>query len=580
MSSLQYLIFLVLSLVAVVNSTPGFGDLLGHSPTCPSIPVPNPLPYIPLNNHSFVLNGLAGQPPQTRVFNFVLSLGNGAPDGIEREMVVVNGQYPGPIIEANQYDHIVVNVQNLLPNATTLHWHGLYQNGTNYYDGNAAITECAIPPGKSMTYSFDLGEFSGTTWWQMQYTDGVIGGIVVHPTARSPPGLPTWDEDVLVVMQDWYHQTAESLLVEYLSAAGPLGTGAGNEPVPDSATLNGHGQYFSAGSGGSYFTFNFVRGKTYRIRLVNAGSLADIRFSIDNHPLTVIEADGTLIEPTTVAGVSLAVAQRYSVIVHANATANTNGLYWMRSTLLTDMFTYTEPGQNIDIRGVIRYTGSHTPPGTLPNGIHSQDPGPGAALPDLALTTTLVPLMAQTPPPLNHQFTVSFEFDTLPDGSNRPFINNVSWVPLQGTSTLQQVMRNPGGYAPEGLSVAAGGQLIWTETSVQVVQVVVNNLDGGGHPFHLHGHSPWIIGSGPGTYVNQQFNPTNPMHRDTIFIPANSFVVLQFITNNPGLWAFHCHIAWHLMAGLLMQFNSLPFTSAHFNIPPAITTYCAADCPQ
>lgn len=93
----------------------------------------------------------------------------------------------------------------------------------------------------------------------------------------------------------------------------------------------------------------------YRIRIVHTGSLANFRFSIDDHPLTVIEADGTLLEPTPVAGVELAVAQRYSVIVHANATTNANGLYWMRSTMLTDMFTYDEPGQNTDIRGVIRY---------------------------------------------------------------------------------------------------------------------------------------------------------------------------------------------------------------------------------
>lgn len=125
-----------------------------------------------------------------------------------------------------------------------------------------------------------------------------------------------------------------------------------------------------------FLQFNFVRGKRfglltsfpithiffsdwtvrYRIRIAHTGSLANFRFSIDHHPLTVIEADGTLLEPMNVAGVELAVAQRYSVVVQANATANADGLYWMRSTMLTDMFTYNEPGQNTDIRGIIRYT--------------------------------------------------------------------------------------------------------------------------------------------------------------------------------------------------------------------------------
>lgn len=61
--------------------------------TCPTISVPNPFPQIPLNTNSFILNGLVGQAPQTRVFDFTLTVGRGAPDGVEREILVVNGIY-------------------------------------------------------------------------------------------------------------------------------------------------------------------------------------------------------------------------------------------------------------------------------------------------------------------------------------------------------------------------------------------------------------------------------------------------------------------------------------------------------
>ncbi len=101
--------------------------------------------------------------------------------------------------------------------------------------------------------------------------------------------------------------------------------------------------------------YTVERNKTYRLRLVNTGSFASIRFSVDNHPLTLIEADGTLLAPTQVTGVTVAVAQRYSVLLHANQTSNANGTYWMRATVQSDMFTYDQPGQNLDIRGVIRY---------------------------------------------------------------------------------------------------------------------------------------------------------------------------------------------------------------------------------
>ena len=87
---------------------------------------------------------------------------------------------------------------------------------------------------------------------------------------------------------------------------------------------------------------------------MHTGSFASIRFSVDYHPLTIIEADGTLVEPYTVAGLTLAVAQRYSVLLRTNQTEGA-GRYWMRTFLQSDMFTYDQPGQNLDIRGVLRY---------------------------------------------------------------------------------------------------------------------------------------------------------------------------------------------------------------------------------
>lgn len=99
--------------------------------------------------------------------------------------------------------------------------------------------------------------------------------------------------------------------------------------------------------------FTLEPNKTYRLRLVHTGSFASIRFSVDYHALTVVEVDGTLVAPYAVSGVTLAVAQRYSVLLTTNQTAG-EGKYWMRAGLQSDMFTYDQPGQNLDIRGVVR----------------------------------------------------------------------------------------------------------------------------------------------------------------------------------------------------------------------------------
>lgn len=43
-----------------------------------------------------------------------------------------------------------------------------------------------------------------------------------------------------------------------------------------------------------------------------------------------------------------------------------------------------------------------------------------------------------------------------------------------------------------------------------------------------------------------------------------------------GVWAFHCHLAWHMAAGLLMQINSLPSQAALVDVPRDIVDQCAA----
>ncbi|TFY75256.1 hypothetical protein EWM64_g8757 [Hericium alpestre] len=347
------------TLVIVLALALGLGLGLGlrkhHDDSSAATSTSSDLPQLQTSPRSnFVLNGLAGQPPQTREYNFTVEQASGAPDGFTRRMLVVNGMYPGPTIEANQGDRLVVHVQNNLPNTTSIHWHGLFQNGTNWYDGTSGITECGIPPGQSLTYNFTFGGFSGTTWWHAhhsaQYTDGITGALIVHPSDPAPASLPKWDGELVVQMSDFYHDTSDVLLAQYFNPFGIQGT-PGNEPVPDAGTLNGLGQYYAAGTGGTYSNFTLQRNQTYRIRLVNTGSFASIRFSVDGHPLTFIEADGTLLAPSTAAGVTIAVAQRYSVLLHTNSTASPNGTFWMRAAVQSDMFTYDQPGMNLDIRG-------------------------------------------------------------------------------------------------------------------------------------------------------------------------------------------------------------------------------------
>ncbi|EKM52837.1 uncharacterized protein PHACADRAFT_149761 [Phanerochaete carnosa HHB-10118-sp] len=517
---------------------------------------------------NFVVGSIVGQPQTTRYYDFVVSEMKGAPDGFTKNMLVVNGVFPGPTIEANQGDRLVVKVTNQMSNRTSIHWHGILQNGTNYYDGTAAITECGIPTGESLTYDFLVDTFSGTTWWHpdepwfldgTEYTDGIEGALIVHPRSY-PPHFPTWDEDLVIELADVYHTFSGIIAAELTGGTGSL------SPLEvqfsDSGVINGIGQYNGSTN---YFNFDLKPNKTYRLRLINEGSEAEIRFSVDHHPLTVIEADGTLIEPQTVTGVTLGVAQRYSVLITTNQTAEPQGNYWMRAELIT---LGTLPGSNSDIRGIIRYGNSKS----LPTA--STDPGvPGSGLSDLD-TATLVPAIVKTPPNSTKSYVVHFTLAISTDGGAIAFMNGTSWQPLTNTSTLSQIAQKGQSFAPEGPSVQFGDQFMITEDSIEVVDLLLVNDGPGEHPFHFHGHTPFILGSNTGIFDGTGLNTVNPMYRDTYFVPGTGWLLLRFVTDNPGIWTFHCHIAWHMAIGLLMQINSLPSKAAKFDIPQTIIDQC------
>ncbi|KAM0786984.1 hypothetical protein ACM66B_002402 [Microbotryomycetes sp. NB124-2] len=531
----------------------------------------------PQNSSSFILRGaqaMSLESPQERIFNFVLDQRYGSPDGFNRSMLVVNGLFPGPTIEVNEDDRIIVNVTNLMTNSTAIHWHGLYQRGTPYFDGTNGITQCGIPPGESLVYNFTLDGWTGTTWWHAhyatQYTDGLSGAIVVHARNKTSnattvdPGSTTVDGEVVLELSDWYHRQSSDLVTQYLSTQGMTGEGLsgvsqGNEPVPDSGLINGVGQW---GSGPfSYSSYNLDANKTYRLRLINSGSFAAIRFSVDNHTLTVVEADGTDVEPYEVSGVVLQVAQRYSVLLTTNQSP---AAFWMRATVQQDAFTYTEEGFNGDQLGILRYgvASDSMPDATLVN----SDPGSGPPnLSDMD-TTKLVPFPSLEAPNSTVSYTVQISMQNTADNRWLSFINSTSWSPLRGQATLFQT-------STTSFQAGAGtydneSQLIVDVPQIEVVDLIVNNLDDGDHPFHLHGHKFWIVGQGAGRYQSQQqWTTTNPMRRDTVLIPAYSWMVLRFKADNPGVWAFHCHLVWHMAAGLLMQFSTL---ASSIPTPPSL----------
>jgi multicopper oxidase len=78
----------------------------------------------------------------------------------------------------------------------------------------------------------------------------------------------------------------------------------------------------------------------------------------------------------------------------------------------------------------------------------------------------------------------------------------------------------------------------------QAVRFIMENPTMMDHPFHLHGHYFYVLGE------PDKLNLTDPVKKDTVNIPAGKALVLQWTSNNPGNWFYHCHIEWHLATGM------------------------------
>ena len=96
------------------------------------------------------------------VYNWDVTWVNRNPDGLqERPVIGINYQWPVPAITASVGEQITMHLTNQLGNETTsVHFHGLFQNGTNSMDGPTGVTQCPIGPGETFTYAFTVSTTS------------------------------------------------------------------------------------------------------------------------------------------------------------------------------------------------------------------------------------------------------------------------------------------------------------------------------------------------------------------------------------------------------------------------------------
>ncbi|CCO32858.1 hypothetical protein BN14_06921 [Rhizoctonia solani AG-1 IB] len=173
---------------------------------------------------------------------------------------------------------------------TSVHWHGIFQEGTPWMDGPAGITQCPIPSGGSFTYKFKITGQYGTYWWHAhagsQLSDGVHGALIVHSVNDPLKRGEHYDYDQIIIQGDWYHNTSAEIVKALDTPQGYQGSQAA--PPPVSAMFNGYGTFNCKkfGTPQTCFTrepyeLQVYPNKKYRLRIINtaAHGIYDIHFS-------------------------------------------------------------------------------------------------------------------------------------------------------------------------------------------------------------------------------------------------------------------------------------------------------------
>ncbi|KAK7250637.1 hypothetical protein RIF29_33184 [Crotalaria pallida] len=502
------------------------------------------------------------------------------PDCLEHVVMGINGQFPGPTIRAEVGDTLHIALTNKLnTEGTVIHWHGIRQLGTPWADGTAAISQCAINPGETFQYRFTVDR-PGTYFYHghygMQRAAGLYGSLIVDlPKGQNEPFH--YDGEFNLLLSDLWHTNSHEQEV-----------GLSSKPLkwigePQSLLINGRGQ-FNCSIASKFINTTLpqcqLKGgeecappilhvepkKTYRIRIASTTSLASLNLAISNHKLVVVEADGNYVTPFAVDDIDIYSGESYSVLLTTDQDPNKN--YWLSvgvrarkpntpqaltilnyKTISASVFPTSPPPvtplwndferSKSFTKKIIAKMGTPQPPKQsnrrilLLNTQNSFDGFTKWAINNVSLTLPTTPYLGSI------KFKLNNAFNKKPPPDTFPMDYDILNPPVNPNTTLGN-----------------GVYMFHLGDVVDVILQNANQLKGNGseiHPWHLHGHDFWVLGYGEGKFKQsdeKKFNLTHAPLRNTAVVFPYGWTALRFKADNPGVWAFHCHIEPHLHMGM------------------------------
>ena len=483
--------------------------------------------------------------------------------------IAINGGIPAPTLHFTEGDTAEIHVHNRMHHhETSIHWHGLIL--PNEQDGVPYLTTAPILPMKTHVFRFPLVQ-KGTYWYHshtmLQEQSGMYGALVIHKRNETP--MP----EMTVLISDWTnenpHQIQRSLhnatdwyairkksTQSYGEAlrAGHLGTKLRNEwkrqLSMDVADVY-YDQFWINGKT-SQTQPQFKAGDKVRLRIINGGSSSYFWLQYAGGKITVVANDGKDVEPVEVDRMIVAVAETYDVVV----TIPENGSFELQATpedrtQSASLFLGNGPPVKMPPMPKLDYfEGMKMMNGMMNMDGGMNDMGMEMSLQQMDMNAVMYPEITGTesqsdphkgmegmdhadrpPAPdlvtLNYAMLKSPVKTTLPDAPTRILrfeltgnMNRYVWtIDNKKVSETDKIMIKKG----------------------ENLRIILYNGSMMRHPMHLHGHFFRVL-NGQGDYTPlKNVLDIMPMETDTIEFNASE---------RYGDWFFHCHILYHMMAGM------------------------------
>ncbi len=533
---------------------------------------------------------------------FDLTVGHAAVSigGRSGHAITVNGTLPAPLLRFREGDVVTLRVRNMLEEDTSIHWHGLLVPFT--MDGVPGVSFPGIKPGETFEYRFPVRQ-SGTYWYHshsgLQEQMGHCGPLIIDPIGSDPIEA---ERDYVLVLSDWSFEHAHKVFsrlkknsevynfqqrtaVDFVrdarrgfaaAVADRSMWGQMRMSATDIADVTGAAYTYLVNGHATTdnWTALFETGERVRLRIINASAMTIFNIRIPGLPMTVVAADGQNVQPVETDELQFGVAETYEVIVspaRARAFAIVAEAIDRSGQVVATLAPEAGLAATAPLlreRPILTHRDMAMSHGAMPHdgmGHSTMDHGPKAAQRHDHKRGAAVDMIAETPSSRLHEPGLGLE--EVPHRALR-------------YSDLRSLTPNPDTRAPEReIEIHLTGNMeryMWSFDGVKFshvdkpilfhegerVRVTLVNDTMMTHPIHLHGMFFDLV---------VEEGAMKP-RKHTVNVKPGEKLSFDVTADAVGDWAFHCHLLFHMHAGMMQVVSVIPRTPGAMSDAAPVST--------